>query len=408
MLAVRRPDLQRTVAGVTHFATPSRESLKKTKLAQDAWCRLLPGGVTAGTRRRTDDRQRPALCTRFHCSNLRAFRGPWGGADSLERMSVQPAEPSARRRSAHIGLVALGVVCGAGVATQSRINGQLGSLMHDGFAAALISFGSGLIIVLIGLIFLPKGRRGIGRVATAIRQGDIPFWYVLGGAGGAFLVLSQGLVAATLGVALFSVGIVAGQTIGGTIVDRRGLGSMPARALTVQRLVGSALALAAVVVAASTQLSTTVPVWMLVLPFVAGLLQSAQQAVNGQIRAVSESVATATLANFAVGTIVLAVAFLIHSIIAGWPTRLPSEPWVYLGGAIGVVFIAVAAAIVRSIGVLLLSLATIAGQLVTSLLLDILVPTSREGVTLTTILGTVLTLVAVVIAAIPSRIRSTK
>ena len=323
-------------------------------------------------------------------------------------MSVQPEQQSTRRRSVHVGLVALGVVCGAGVATQSRINGQLGSVIHDGFAAAVISFGSGLVIVLIALIFLPNGRRGIGRVARAIRQRDIPFWYVLGGTAGAFLVLSQGLVAATLGVALFSVGIVAGQTIGGMIVDRRGLGSMPARALTVQRVVGSALALVAVIVAASTQLSATVPVWMLVLPFLAGLLQSAQQAVNGQVRAVSESVATATLANFTVGTAVLVIAFVIHSAIAGWPTRLPTEPWLYLGGAIGVVFIAVAAAIVRSIGVLLLSLATIAGQLVTSLLLDILAPTSRQGVTVTTILGTGLTLVAVVIATIPSRLRATK
>jgi bacterial/archaeal transporter family-2 protein len=323
-------------------------------------------------------------------------------------MSVQPAEQSTRRRSVHIGLVALGVACGGGIATQSRINGQLGSLIHDGFAAAVISFGSGLVIVLICLIFLPNGRRGIGRVARAIRQRDIPFWYVLGGAAGAFLVLSQGLVAATLGVALFSVGIVAGQTIGGTIVDRRGLGSMPARALTVQRIIGSALALVAVLVAASTQLSATVPVWMLALPFLAGLLQSAQQAVNGQIRAVSESVVTATLANFTVGTVVLVIAFIIHSAIAGWPTRFPTEPWLYLGGALGVVFIAIAAAIVRSIGVLLLSLATIAGQLVTSLLLDILAPTSRQGVTVTTILGTGLTLVAVVVAAIPSRLRATK
>jgi bacterial/archaeal transporter family-2 protein len=316
---------------------------------------------------------------------------------------MSAAEPPTRRRSAHVGLVALGVVCGAGVATQSRINGQLGSLIHDGFAAAVISFGSGLVIILIGLIFLPRGRRGVVRVATAVRQRDIPFWHLLGGAAGAFLVLSQGLVAATLGVALFSVGIVAGQTIGGTVVDRRGLGTMPARALTVQRVVGSVLALLAVILAASTQVSTSVPVWMLVLPFLAGLLQSLQQAVNGQVRAVSESVATATLGNFIVGTVVLVAAFVIHSAIAGWPTRLPAEPWLYLGGAIGVIFIAVSAAIVRSIGVLLLSLATIAGQLVTSLLLDLFAPTSREGVTLATILGTTLTLVAVVIATLPSR-----
>jgi transporter family-2 protein len=318
-------------------------------------------------------------------------------------MSDPIPQPPVRRRSAHIGLVALGVVCGAGVATQSRVNGQLGASISDGFAAAVISFGSGLVIVLIGLIFLPKGRRGLGLVINAVRERDIPFWYVLGGAGGAFLVLSQGLVAATLGVALFSVGIVAGQTIGGTLVDRRGLGTMQARALTPQRIVGSILALLAVVVAASTQVSVTVPVWMLILPLIAGLVQSLQQAVNGQVRAVSESVATATLTNFIVGTTVLLVAFVIHSSIVGWPTKLPPEPWLYVGGAIGVIFIAVSAAIVRSIGVLLLSLATIAGQLVTSLLLDVFAPTSRNGITVTTIVGTALTLVAVVVAAVPSR-----
>lgn len=323
-------------------------------------------------------------------------------------MSVQTAEPTTRRRSVHIGLIALGVVCGAGVATQSRVNGQLGSLIHDGFAAAVISFGSGLIIILIALSFLPKGRRGIRLVVTAVRDREMPFWYALGGAGGAFLVLSQGLVAATLGVALFSVGIVAGQTIGGTIVDRRGLGTMPARSLTVQRLVGSILALAAVIVAASTEVSTSVPIWMLVLPLLAGLVQSLQQAVNGQVRAVSESVVTATLINFVVGTTVLVIAFLVHSSLVGFPTRLPTEPWLYVGGSIGVVFIAVSAAIVRSIGVLLLTLATIAGQLITSLLLDVLAPTSRAGITPTTVLGTLLTLVAVVIAAVPARARSKK
>jgi transporter family-2 protein len=265
-----------------------------------------------------------------------------------------------------------------------------------------------LVVVLIALIFMRKGRQGVVRVATAIRSGEMPFWYALGGAGGAFFVLSQGLVAATLGVALFSVGIVAGQTIGGTIVDRRGLGTLPARSLTVQRVVGSVLALAAVILAASTQVSSSVPVWMLLLPFVAGLVQSVQQAVNGEVRAVSQSVVTATLGNFVVGTTLLVIAFLIHSALVGWPTHLPAQPWVYVGGAIGVTFIAVGAAIVRSIGVLLLSLATIAGQLVTSLLLDILAPTSREGVSFTTIVGTTLTLVAVVIATVPSRTKSTK
>jgi transporter family-2 protein len=323
-------------------------------------------------------------------------------------VSAPPTDTTERRRTAVIPLLGLGFICGAGVALQSRVNGELGAQIHDGFTAALVSFGVGLVIMLIVLAFMPSGRRGVGRLVTAVRTREIPFWHVLGGACGAFFVLTQGLTAAILGVALFSVGVVAGQTIGGLVVDRRGLGTMPARSLTIQRVVGSVLALGAAVLAASSDLSGSVPLWMLILPLLAGSIQALQQAVNGQVRQVSKSTVTTTLGNFVVGTVVLVVAFLIHSVSVGWPTRLPSEPWLYLGGAIGVVFIALSAAIVRALGVLLLSLATIAGQLVTSLVIDVIAPTSREGLALTTVLGTVLTLVAVAVAAIPRKAKAPK
>ena len=323
-------------------------------------------------------------------------------------MSVETPERAAVRHSVPFYLVALGFLCGAGVAAQSRINGQLGAAMHDGFAAALISFCGGLLIVLVALAFLPVGRRGVRRVASALRKREIPVWYLFGGVCGAFIVLSQGLTAAILGVALFSVGIVAGQTIGGLVVDRRGMGTMSARPLTAQRIAGSALALGAVALAGSTEIGSSVAIWVVVLPFLAGGVQAFQQAVNGQVRSTSESTATTTLINFLAGATVLAVAFVIHSSIAGWPTQLPPQPWLYLGGPLGALFIAVSASIVRAMGVLLLSLATIAGQLVVALLLDIVAPTSRAGVTVFTVVGTCLTLVAVAIAAVPGRTKGTK
>jgi transporter family-2 protein len=321
-------------------------------------------------------------------------------------MSVSTPEPAAVRRSVPFYLVALGFLCGAGVAAQSRINGQLGAALHDGFAAALISFCGGLLIVLVALAFLPRGRSGVRRLASAVRNREIPPWYLIGGVCGALIVLSQGLTAAILGVALFSVGIVAGQTVGGIVVDRRGMGTMSARPLTAQRIVGSALALGAVALAGSAEIGSSVAIWVVVLPFIAGGVQAFQQAVNGQVRSVSDSTATTTLLNFITGATVLAVAFVIHSSIAGWPTHFPPQPWLYLGGVLGATFIAVSASIVRAMGVLLLSLATIAGQLVVALLLDIVAPTSRNGVTVFTVVGTCLTLVAVAIAALPRRIRS--
>ena len=118
----------------------------------------------------------------------------------------------------------IALLCGALVAVQSRINGELGSRLGDGFTAAAISFGSGLIILTIALAVAPAGRRGLARVLAALRDGGIRWWYVCGGAAGSFLVLSQGLAAAALGVALFTVAVVAGQTISGLVLDRVGIG----------------------------------------------------------------------------------------------------------------------------------------------------------------------------------------
>ena len=301
--------------------------------------------------------------------------------------------------------VAIAMVCGVGIASQARINGELSHQLGDGVLAALISFGSGLIVVTIALLVAPSGRRGLSAVRSAIGERRIPWWYAAGGAAGAFLVLSQGLTAAVLGVALFTVSVVAGQTLSGLVLDARGLGTMAAKPVTVTRVVGSVLALAAVAYAASAQLQGNVPIWLMLLPFLAGFGIGWQQAVNGQIRGASGSAITATFINFVVGTAVLLVATLVHSIWAGWPTVFPTNPVLYIGGLIGVIFIAGAAVIVRITGVLLLGLGTIAGQLIGSLLLDIFAPVAGHALTVPTVVGTALTLVAVSIAAIPRRRR---
>ncbi|UAJ78547.1 DMT family transporter [Leifsonia sp. ZF2019] len=294
----------------------------------------------------------------------------------------------------------IAMICGAGVALQSRINGELGRRLDDGFTAAAISFGSGLIILLVALAVAPAGRRGLGRVRAALRGGELRWWYVCGGAAGAFLVLSQGLAAAMLGVALFTVSVVAGQTVSGLVLDRVGLGPGGRRPLTPARIAGAVIALLAVTWAVSAQFGGGVPVWMMLLPLIAGLGMGWQQAVNGQVRVVAESALTATFINFLVGTIVLVVLMLVHWALAGLPEPLPTEPWLYVGGAIGCVFIAGAALLVRITGVLLLGLATVAGQLLTALLLDLLAPTSRAPVAFSTIGGTLLAIVAVGVASI--------
>ena len=297
-------------------------------------------------------------------------------------------------------------MCGALVATQSRINGELGHELGDGYLAAFISFGSGFVVMAVIALVMPSTRRGVATIIRSIRSGSIPWWYAAGGGVGALFVLSQGLTAALLGGALFTVATVTGQTVSGLLVDRRGLGTMAAKPLTVFRLIGAGLAVVAVAFSVSPEIQSGIAPWVLILPLTAGLLLGWQQAVNGQIRELSKSALTATFFNFAVGAGVLAVVLVVHALVSGLPERLTGSPYLYVGGVVGILFVAGYAIVVRFTGVLLLGLGAIAGQLAASLVFDLVVPVAGHTIAWTTIVGTIATFVAVAIAAIPARATS--
>lgn len=70
------------------------------------------------------------------------------------------ATPQALSATRRIAGVALASVSGVAVAVQSRINGELGVRLADGFAAAVVSFGLGLVVLLVLVPATPGGRRG--------------------------------------------------------------------------------------------------------------------------------------------------------------------------------------------------------------------------------------------------------
>jgi transporter family-2 protein len=173
------------------------------------------------------------------------------------------------------------------------------------------------------------------------------------------------------------------------------------------RVIGAALALVAVLIAVGGQLRGDVPFWILVAPLISGLLVGAQQALNGQVREAARSPLTATFVSFAVGTVVLTIALLVHLLFAPWPSTFPANPVLYVGGLIGAVFIAAQTVLVRITGVLVLGLAVLSGQVVAAAVLDLVLPVPGHAIGLPTLVGAGLTLVAVAIAAIPPRRRIT-
>lgn len=312
-----------------------------------------------------------------------------------------PTNPQSRRR-ALAGIFAA-IVAGALVAVQSRINGELAVELQDSTLAALISFTSGLIILTLIVPFVPTARAGLRTLRTEVVSKRLPWWYLTGGAFGAFFVLTQGLAATALGVALFTVAVVASQTISSAVIDRVGIGSLQKRPVTVLRVAASALAVGAVIFSGLADLRLDGPFLLVFLPLAAGFGIGWQQAINGHVRHVTRSPLTATYVNFVVGTTALAIATISYGFFGGWQHELPADPTLYVGGAIGVIFIAVAAVLVPITGVLFFALGSIAGQLMGALALEILLPTDSDGVAPTTVIGVVLTLIAVAIASLSSQ-----
>ncbi|MFK0403686.1 DMT family transporter [Microbacterium sp. NPDC090225] len=269
------------------------------------------------------------------------------------------------------GAVAIGVM----TAIQARINGVLGIRLGDGVVAGLVSFAVGTAVLAVIVASLPSGRAGMGRLVGGIRGRKIPPWMLLGGACGALTVSTQGLTAAVLGVSLFTVGVVAGQTLHGLVLDRIGFGPAGVVAVTMGRVAGAALALVAVGVSLGGDVLRTAPLWMLVLPFAAGVGIAWQQAVNGRLAQRVSSPMVATMTSFIAGTLVLAVAAAISVAAQGAPHALPAEPWLYTGGFLGVVYIFLGAFLVAHTGVLLLGLGSVLGQLVAAVAIDLIWPT---------------------------------
>jgi transporter family-2 protein len=291
--------------------------------------------------------------------------------------------------SSRLALLAA-ALSGALVAVQQRFNGDLGRSLHDPLLAAVVSFGSGLVIMTL-LVARQSAWAWLPQLTA------LPWWTCIGGAMGATLVAVGATAAPQLGVALLTVGFVSGTTLAALAVDRAGLGPGGHRPLTTPRLAGAGVGLGAIALSAKEGLHAA-SAGLLALVVLAGALIAVQQALNGRVR-VATGPAVATFVNFVVGTTALVAVFVVKAVVGtARADHWPGDWWLYTGGAIGCVFIAVAAALVGQLGVLRFGLAATAGQLLGGVLIDI-----DRGVSTTTVLAVALTLVAVGVSGLPSR-----
>jgi len=292
---------------------------------------------------------------------------------------------------------ALATIVGGLTAIQSRLNGQLSTDIHNGIAAALISFGTGWIFVIAFCLFNKPDRLGLTNIWIGLRKRTLQPWEIIGGMGGGFFVAIQSSVVPVIGVAIFTICTVGGQTASSMLVDFFGISPSGKHRVTWLRGITAAVTLLSVTIAVFPQLrSSTFKVAPIVLAITVGIVVAFQQALNGRINVISARPLATTFVNFLMGSIVLTIALIYNLLRGGSIGSLPHGIVVYLGGPIGVIFIAVSAYTVKHLGILNFILFSVTGQLIGALLLDWLSPAAHTKVSAYLITGTTMTLIAVV------------
>lgn len=111
-------------------------------------------------------------------------------------------------------------------------------------------------------------------------------------------------------------------------------------------------------------------IWFAALAILAGVLVSLSRQINGRL-ALSTSAMESSFWNHIVGLVFITVtALLVGGLFAGEPTASPW--WAYLGGPVGVIFIAAGSWLIARIGAAQTALLIIAGQMISGVLIDVL------------------------------------
>ncbi len=309
----------------------------------------------------------------------------------------------AKLKSRALRLDGLAALSGVMIAFQARANGELSYRLDNAPQAALVSFSSGLFFITIYAIFSPKIKEGIKRLRSAVSSGEIPKIRLLAGAlGGAFVALQTSVVP-LIGVALYSVASIAGQSAVSLLVDRIGLTGGGVKLISPRRISAAFITVLAVLVSVIDKLEAdNFQLFALLLALIAGALVGVQRALNGQINEHSQNSYTTSLLNFITGTSFLSLFIIILIVLGRVELQpLPIGPWwIYTGGVIGVIYIAATSLIVQHLGVLTFTLFSVGGQLIASLLLDIYSPTQGVSVSWYLVSGIAMTYIGVLVGGV--------
>ena len=293
----------------------------------------------------------------------------------------------------------LAALSGAMIALQARANGELSHRLDNGLQAALVSFSSGLLIILLITPFSPHIKEGIRNLRGAISRKEIARWKLFAGALGGSFVAIQTQIVPLIGVAIYSVASIAGQTAMSLVVDRIGLTGGGKKLISPRRVIAAVLTVLAVLVSVWDRIdANNLSMIAVTAGCVAGAVVGVQRALNGQINEHSHQSFTTSLLNFITGTTFLVILILVGVALGkNELSPLPAGPWwIYTGGVIGVIYIAFTSTIVQHLGVLTFTLFSVGGQLAASLVIDVVSPTDGVSVSAYLVTGLAMTYIGVI------------
>ena len=271
-------------------------------------------------------------------------------------------------------------------------------LMGDSLEAALVSFGTGLIFVSFISLVRVDVRTGYRDIFKASKLKQISSWRLGAGVLGASFVAISTHVVPIAGVALFTIASLAGQTAISLWVDHIGVAGGIKIIITKRRVIAALITVSAIIISAWDRFTMSgFSILAITLAVLAGSAVGIQRALNGQINSFSKKSFATSQLNFITGTAFLLLLLLLRSAFTAHSFMNPTSGpwWMFLGGSIGVFYIAFSSIAVQYVGVLEFTLLSVGGMLIGSLLLDVFVPTQGTHISPYLIIGIFLTYLGV-------------
>ena len=286
------------------------------------------------------------------------------------------------------------------LSVQGRMNGELATVTGEPVEAAMWSFGTGLVVLTVLVLTVPAVRAGLDRIVTAVRGGSLRRWQILGGLSGGLFVATQSYAVPILGVALFTVAVVAAQAgtrSSWTAWDRARRGDPgPLGTLALGRSRGGRCRVSLSPRLRGGRWCCCPSSWRCRRGADVGPVRH-QRA--GQ-RRVGQPLST-TWVNFLMGMLMLGVVAGLRAAGGGFHPTVPRAVpwWAWWGGLCGIGVVSIAAWSVRHLGVVVYGLAVLTGQLSAAVGLDLLTPATRGDVTPAVVIGVLVTFVAAGLAS---------